>query len=128
MLRFAIVAALCGLALICQTAAQQFSDVPQPVNYPGISDGCFHALNTTVKSPGRFLPSISIEYVSFAVFVYATPCLITDLSSNPLLTSDQLSELCTPECESTLNTVRGIVAQGCAGETITFIENPEPGE
>jgi hypothetical protein len=67
MLQLAVATALCGLVLLCQTTAQQFSDVPLPVNYPGISDGCFDALNTTVTCPA-FLIDISIEYVPFAIY------------------------------------------------------------
>ncbi|KAM0693758.1 hypothetical protein Q7P36_007015 [Cladosporium allicinum] len=105
MLRFAIATALCGLAIICQTTAQQFSDVPLPVNYPGISDGCFNALNTTVNCP-RFLPSISIE--------------------NPQLSSDQISAFCTSEWESNLNSVQSSVSLSCAGQTVPFGNNLVP--
>jgi hypothetical protein len=38
----------------------------------------------------------------------------------PLLTSDELSALCTPECESTLNSVRNNITQSCAVDAIFF--------
>jgi hypothetical protein len=65
MLLFAIATALCGLAILRQTAAQQFSDRPQPVNYPGISDEWLDALNL-IACPG-FLVGIVIECVSSAI-------------------------------------------------------------
>jgi hypothetical protein len=65
MLLSRIATALCGLAILCQTAAQQFSDRPQPVNYLGISDVCLDALNL-IACPG-FLVGIVIECVSSAI-------------------------------------------------------------
>jgi hypothetical protein len=127
MLRFIIATALCGLAITCQTTAQKFSAMPSPVHYPGITDGCSNALNTIVNCP-RFLFDISPEYVSFAIFVDITTRLTTCFSRNPRLTSDQVSALCTSECESTLNSVQSIVAEICAGETINYIDSSVPGE
>jgi hypothetical protein len=127
MLRFAIAAVLCGLAIIHQTTAQKFSDVTSTVNYPGISDGCFSAMNTIVNCPG-FLFNISPKCVYFAIFVDITPLLTAGLSRNPFLTSEQVSALCTPECESTLSSVQSIVAESCAGEMINYVDSPVPGK
>jgi hypothetical protein len=46
---------LYALVISYQATAQQFSGVPMPVNYPGISDGCFDALNTTVTCPSLLI-------------------------------------------------------------------------
>jgi hypothetical protein len=53
--RFWAAALLYGLVILCQATAQQFSERPMPVNYPGISDGCFDALNTTVTCPSLLI-------------------------------------------------------------------------
>ena len=60
MLCFAIAAALCGLAIIYQTAAQQLSGV-LPLDDLGFSDGCLDAVNTTVTCPD-FLLNITDLY------------------------------------------------------------------
>jgi hypothetical protein len=67
MLAFAVVTALYGRAIISQATAQQFEGIPLLFNYPGTSDGCFNALNTTVTCPS-FLIDITIEYVPFAIY------------------------------------------------------------
>jgi hypothetical protein len=60
------------------------------------------------------------------------PHLTNHLSrSNPRLTDDQLSALCTSECESTLISARSNVAQSCTGPNDMiplFSDNLEPGE
>jgi hypothetical protein len=52
---FRTAALLYGLVILCQATAQRFTDVPVPVNYPGISDGCFDALNATVTCPSLLI-------------------------------------------------------------------------
>ena len=41
---------------------QQFSDLPLPPSWPGVSSTCFNALNTTVSCPG-FLGQVSVKSV-----------------------------------------------------------------
>jgi hypothetical protein len=55
MQRFWAATLLYALVVFCQATAQHFTDVSMPVNYPGISDGCFDALNTTVTCPSLLI-------------------------------------------------------------------------
>ncbi|KAF9874971.1 LysM domain-containing protein [Colletotrichum karsti] len=74
-------------------AAQQFEDTLLDISYPGISDKCVSALNTTVaKCPG-FLITASLD--------------------NGRLQPEELSDLCTTACRSGLNNVRQTIATAC---------------
>ena len=91
------------------THAQQLENITRIVSYPGLSDGCLDALNTTVATCPFFLSSVSIE--------------------NPRLNSDQLAALCTPSCHSALTSVRTTIKEGCsaANDTIEFDSVVYPG-
>lgn len=83
--------------------AQQLEGLISPVNYPGISDSCSQALNTTVANCPAFLRGIALD--------------------NPRLTSDQLSYLCTSDCHTSLINVRKTIADGCnAKSDVIFFE------
>jgi len=78
------------------------------VEYSGISETCKHALNTTVKCPS-FLGDVSED--------------------NPRLTSEQLTELCTSGCQTSLTDVRKTIASGCDNtDVITFEGADWPGK
>ncbi|CZT52812.1 uncharacterized protein RSE6_14192 [Rhynchosporium secalis] len=71
---------------------QQFTDLPLPASWPGISDLCFNALNSTVSCPA-FLGVVSVD--------------------NERLNAEQLTSLCTASCLSSLNSVRQTIIGGC---------------
>lgn len=78
--------------------AQQFVDVTLGHDaYPGLSEQCYEALNTTVQSCPGFLA--------------------VDLVEMPRLASPMLDALCTPSCSSSLRSVRGVIASGCTADT-----------
>ncbi|KAK0724574.1 hypothetical protein B0H67DRAFT_641092 [Lasiosphaeris hirsuta] len=78
--------------------SQQFTDVTLGHDaYPGLSEQCYEALNTTVQSCPGFLAVNSVEM--------------------PRLASSMLDALCTPGCRSSLTSVRSIIASGCAANT-----------
>lgn len=90
----------------CLTA-QVFENGRFSVDYPGISETCKQALNTTVKCPS------SLGDVS---------------EGNPRLTSEQLSELCTSDCQASLTDVRRTIAHGCNNtDVITYEAVDWPG-
>ena len=56
-------ASLAALLLLPLSQAQQFSNLPLPVSWPGLSDPCFNALNTTV-SCSAVLNRASTRYIA----------------------------------------------------------------
>ena len=78
--------------------AQQFIDMTLGHDiYPGLGEQCYEALNTTVKNCPGFLAVNVVEM--------------------PRLASPMLDALCTPDCRSSLTSVRGVIASGCAADT-----------
>lgn len=73
--------------------AQVFENLKYPVNHPGMSESCQNALNTTVSKCPSFLGEVSVD--------------------NPRLTSEQLSELCTADCQTSLRNARENIAGSC---------------
>ncbi|KAK6950779.1 hypothetical protein Daesc_007304 [Daldinia eschscholtzii] len=80
--------------------SQQFEDITLGLDYPGISDACIDALNTTVSKCPGFLVSVSID--------------------NPRLNSEQLSSLCTSDCRTSLTNARKTIASGCNQKSDTL--------
>ncbi|KAK4043861.1 hypothetical protein C8A01DRAFT_43236 [Parachaetomium inaequale] len=82
------------LCVVGVANAQQFSDALLGNHaYPGLSDQCVEALNTTVKNCPGFLAAASVRM--------------------PRLDSSSLDALCTLACRSSLKSVRSIIAAGC---------------
>ncbi|RYP81114.1 hypothetical protein DL770_005977 [Monosporascus sp. CRB-9-2] len=80
------------------SSAQQFSDVLLGNDvYPGLSDQCADALNTTVQSCPGFLATVAVDM--------------------PRLDASSLHALCTSSCRSSLTSVRGVIASGCGSST-----------
>ena len=118
--------------------AQQFSDLPIPPSWPGISNACFDALNTTVSCPG-FLGVVSIKSVqrlhAFSSFLLsscesvkiARPDL---MDSNERLAPQNLTSLCVASCLTSLNNIRGIIQQGCtaSADQIVYDDVTYPGK
>ncbi|KAI1860784.1 uncharacterized protein JN550_011246 [Neoarthrinium moseri] len=78
--------------------AQQFPDgLLGYSSYPGLSDSCAEALNTTVASCSVFLASVAVDM--------------------PRLASSLLDVLCTADCRSSLTSVRNVIAAGCSTST-----------
>jgi hypothetical protein len=88
---------------------QQLGGVMRGINYPGLSDRCLEALNTTVTGCPLLLSSVSVE--------------------NPRLSSDQLAALCTTSCRGSLTGVRSTIKLGCIApnDTIEFDSVVYPG-
>ncbi|KAL2812859.1 hypothetical protein BJX63DRAFT_432363 [Aspergillus granulosus] len=80
------------LAFVAKGHAQVFENLLLGVEYPGLSDACVNALNTTVSCP---------------------PFLSSAAENNPRLSSEQLVELCTPSCQASLSSARQKIAQSC---------------
>ncbi|OTB16721.1 carbohydrate-binding module family 50 protein [Daldinia sp. EC12] len=80
--------------------SQQFEDITLGLDYPGISDACSDALNTTVSKCPGFLVSVSID--------------------NPRLNPEQLSSLCTSDCRTSLTNARKTIASGCNQKSDTL--------
>lgn len=80
-----------------------------PVNYPGISQSCSEALNTTLPGCPWLLFSVSVD--------------------NPRLTPNELSQLCTSDCHASLKSARKIIAEGCNHDSdiIAYDETNWPG-
>jgi hypothetical protein len=77
--------------------AQQFNDtVLGNRAYPGLSDQCTEALNTTVKDCPSFMAAASVDM--------------------PRLDSSSLDTLCTSACQSSLTSVRNVIAKGCRAD------------
>ncbi|KAK4682659.1 hypothetical protein QC764_0021480 [Podospora pseudoanserina] len=78
--------------------AQQFSDGLLGYHvYPGLSDQCAEALNTTITNCASFLATVAVDI--------------------PRLDSRSLEILCTATCRSSLSSVRGTIASRCRGNT-----------
>lgn len=93
-MNYILFATISALATISgRVDAQIFDNLALGVDYPGISDACADALNSTLSGCPSLLASVSID--------------------NPRLTSDQLSELCTSECRTSLQDVRQEIANAC---------------
>jgi hypothetical protein len=73
--------------------AQIFDNLALGIEYPGISDACADALNSTLSGCPSLLASVSID--------------------NPRLSSGQLVDLCTSECQTSLRDVHLIIAKAC---------------
>ncbi|KAH6839433.1 hypothetical protein B0I37DRAFT_400041 [Chaetomium sp. MPI-CAGE-AT-0009] len=85
------------LSIACAVNAQQFNDtVLGNRAYPGLSDECAEALNTTVKDCPGFLAAASVDM--------------------PRLDSSSLDVLCTSACRSSLTSVRKVIAEGCRAD------------
>lgn len=98
------------LALLAEHInAQVFPNLLLGIDYPGISDSCSTALNTTLTSCPSLLGSVSVD--------------------NPRLDSDSLALLCTSDCQSELTSVRQTIASGCdlASDIITYEDIDYPG-
>lgn len=79
------------------------------MDYPGISESCKHALNTTVQKCPSFLGDVSED--------------------NPRLISAQLSELCTSDCQTSLTDVRKTIVSGCKKTDVITYEGADwPGK
>jgi hypothetical protein len=89
--------------------AQQLEGINQSVAYPGLSDGCMDALNTTVASCPIFLDTASVD--------------------SPRLNSEQLASLCTVPCQSAMASVTSTIKSGCSApnDTITIDAVVYPG-
>ncbi|KAH7073207.1 LysM domain-containing protein [Paraphoma chrysanthemicola] len=87
--------------LTISTHAQQLDGYSRSVNYPGLSNGCLTALNTTVANCPSLLNTASID--------------------NPRLNSEQLTALCTTSCRDALTNARTTIKAGCSApnDTIT---------
>lgn len=77
--------------------AQQFEDIVMGLDYPGVSENCAEALNTTMPGCPSFLIRVSVD--------------------NPRLNSDQLTNLCTSRCRSSMTSVRQVIASTCNKNT-----------
>ncbi|OBT53418.1 hypothetical protein VE04_07002 [Pseudogymnoascus sp. 24MN13] len=77
--------------------AQQFKDTAMELDYPGVSENCMEALNTTAPNCPSFLIGVS--------------------ATNPRLDSEQFTALCTPACRTALTNVRQTIALGCNLDT-----------
>lgn len=75
------------------TAAQQFTDTLLGLDYPGLSENCLEALNSTVTACPSFLIQVSVN--------------------NPRLNSEELQALCNNGCLESLRSVRQIIQNGC---------------
>lgn len=84
--------------------AQQFSDVLiSSSGYPGLTDQCAEALNSTVQSCPGFLAEASVDM--------------------PRLDSTSLEALCTSACRSSLESVRNTIASGCgASQDVIMVD------
>lgn len=81
---------------------QQFSDaLLANYAYPGLSDHCVEAINTTVSNCPAFLAAASVDM--------------------PRLDSSSLDALCTSACRSSLTSVRSVIASGCRDKTTDVI-------
>ncbi|CZR70102.1 uncharacterized protein PAC_20003 [Phialocephala subalpina] len=80
--------------------AQQFTDLPLPPSWPGISSACYDALNTSVSCPG-FLGTISVN--------------------NPRLLPENLTSLCVESCLTSLNDVRETIIGSCTNSSDVII-------
>ena len=73
--------------------AQQFEDLQFAVSYPQLSESCVEALNTTVGGcPGL---------------------LMLVAQKHRYLHHDELTDICTTDCRSSLASVRAIIALAC---------------
>jgi hypothetical protein len=97
------------------TQAQQFSDLPLNASWPGVSNSCFQALNTTVSCPG--IPGTWLYWVCCFSFTFLDPnvCLnpATKFRSNPRMSPEKLTALCVPACLASLNSVRQTIQRAC---------------
>ncbi|KAK1752213.1 carbohydrate-binding module family 50 protein [Echria macrotheca] len=84
---------LLGFVASSTVFAQQFQDVVMGIAWPGLSESCVTALNTTVPNCPSFLIRVSVD--------------------NPRLDEEQLEDLCTTSCRTDLTTVRGTIASAC---------------
>jgi hypothetical protein len=87
--------------LIIGTHAQQLDGYYRSVSYPGLSNGCLTALNTTVANCPSLLNTASVD--------------------NPRLNSEQLDALCTTPCRSALTNARNTIKAGCSAPNDTII-------
>lgn len=84
---------LAAWSMFALTSAQTFEDLVLPVSWPNITDSCAKALNTTVHNCPTFLGHVSVD--------------------TPRLKRDQLAQLCTKDCQTSLASVRKTIAAGC---------------
>lgn len=93
-----------------QAHAQQLDGIIRGIGYPGLSDRCIQALNTTVTGCPAFLSNVALN--------------------NPRLNSGQLSALCNKPCRDSLTRVRDVIATACnaANDTIQLDAVVYPGK
>lgn len=91
---------LLGCLLCPKINGQQFDGTLVGLDYPGVSENCVDALNTTVANCPGFLVRISIN--------------------NPRLHQEQLDALCTTSCRTGLSNVRQVIAASCGQVTDTI--------
>lgn len=82
------------------TSAQKLGDLPLSPNWQNVSESCVEALNTTVSDCPSFLGVVSVN--------------------TPRLKSDQLEQLCTQACKTSLADVRVTIEAGCDSHTDTM--------
>lgn len=87
-----------GMAMCAQ--AQQFDTLVFGIDYPGISEACHEALNTTLTGCPSLLATVAIDF--------------------PRLRLDQIPLLCTADCRASLTRVQEIIAAGCGNHTNTI--------
>lgn len=87
---------------------QVFEDLKYPVNHPGMSESCQNALNTILSKCPSLLGEVAVD--------------------NPRLTSEQLSELCTADCQTSLRNAREKITGSChENDVINLDEVDWPG-
>ncbi|KAL4739523.1 hypothetical protein BDV11DRAFT_169938 [Aspergillus similis] len=91
-----------GLLFAVSGHCQQLSDAPSYINYPGLSEACLTALNTTVSCP-PFLNPVS--------------------ASGEILDSDLVTELCVDSCYTSLDDARDTIQEACTASTDVIVHN-----
>ncbi|KAJ5426043.1 hypothetical protein N7465_001113 [Penicillium sp. CMV-2018d] len=86
--------------VVGQVYAQQLSGTQMFVDYPGISDPCKEALATNITCP----PALAIWSLG-----------------NPLLSEDEVHELCVEGCQTSLKTARAAIAAACTADTDVIV-------
>ncbi|KAJ5153569.1 LysM domain protein [Penicillium canariense] len=91
-----------GLLFAVSGHYQQLSDAPSYINYPGLSEACLTALNTTVSCP-PFLNPVS--------------------ASREILDSDLVTELCVDSCYTSLDNARDTIQEACTASSDVIVHN-----
>ncbi|KAL4958979.1 uncharacterized protein BDV14DRAFT_194147 [Aspergillus stella-maris] len=101
-LRVPYVYAALGLLFAPFANCQQLSDAPSYIDYPGLSNACLTALNTTVTCP-PFLSPVS--------------------ASGEILDFDLVTELCVNACLTSLKDARDTIQDACTADTDVIVHN-----